>query len=172
MVSHACLLELSLSNLPGLGYNRHGNLRISTGPVQADIFAPQTFFHGFISTTSALRFFDIDINALALPVRRGPLIDPLDAASNIARLQFSLVERRWNAESPPMEMAVLRARLLKLMRAFPQFTCLNPAPAEVALEALFEAFPKVVSYHLGTSPVLASTELRARLSGHLRDGHE
>lgn len=165
MCSPAILERLRSEGFPGgsVGANRHGNVRITVSGYHIDVFSPDSFFGGFHSLEEALSNFDVNISALAWPLSGGPVIDPLKALPYLKRGEIELVQNRWIGEPEAMERAVLRARLLKLLRRFPYLRCMNSELAMPDVKKLFDEFPEIVKHHVGHQVHGAANELIARL---------
>lgn len=160
--SHADLNRVWSQGIEGfeISANRHGNVRLRRGVVSVDLFAPQTFFHGFDTLVGALSYFDIDLNAVACRIDgTGEIIDPLNAAENIRRRLFRAIPSRWFRVDEEEAQAVLLARMLKFWRKHPDFTCLNPEIVKFDIATVFQRHPLVLSHHLGGATDGAASEL-------------
>lgn len=117
--------------LDGLGVpfilNSHGNRRYRWNRLQLDVFEPRKFYDGFPTVESALGFFDLRINALAVHLGSGALLDPISGSEHIDRRSVGINWPRWSA-MPPAELAVL---LIRLARVLADVRALTVPPEDV-----------------------------------------
>lgn len=149
-----------------VGLNRHDNLRLVRMDLTIDLFAPETFYSGFGTLEATLRYFDINLNAVAWPLSgEGDVIDPLNAGLGILKRRFRLIEARWHSMKDDEDRTVLLARLLKLWRRIPDFVCENCGSIDFDVNLLFARYPGVLEHHLGAAaPEDMAAELRRRLA--------
>ncbi len=84
-----------------------------------DISEPSTFHKGFRSVSGALRYFDLRINALAVHLGTGCVLDPFGVLQRREQRDPGINWPRWN-EMPPVELAVLAVRLVRILEDTPQ----------------------------------------------------
>ncbi len=101
--------------------NSHGHHRYRWSSLQIDIFEPRHFFHGFDDADGALRFFDLKVNALALHVGTGRILDPFHVLADTPITDPSINWPRW-MRMQPLDRVVLAIRLVKVMHEAPLFT--------------------------------------------------
>jgi hypothetical protein len=89
--------------------------------LQIDLFEPRELFGGFEDVESALRFFDLKINALALHLRSGRVLDPFHIVSQKLITDPGIIWDRWTEMSPSNEV-ILAIRLAKIMQEMAQLT--------------------------------------------------
>jgi hypothetical protein len=89
--------------------------------LQIDLFQPREFFRGFEDVESALRFFDLKINALSLHLRSGRILDPFEMVSARPVTDPGINWSRW-MEMSPLHVVILAIRLAKIMHELPQLT--------------------------------------------------
>jgi tRNA nucleotidyltransferase/poly(A) polymerase len=112
----------SLSELAGaLGMlgrprvNRHGNLRyVLPDERHVDVIQTQQFYGGSRNVRRALRYFDASVNALAVPLGTGKILDPLGGARHLAEGRLVLPRARWVTTNPFEDVHVL-LRVLRLV---------------------------------------------------------
>jgi hypothetical protein len=169
VVSRSALDSLRRLRLPNVEVreNRHGNPRLVIAGMQVDVFAPQTFFKSFDSVEDVLAYCDVNINAIGLCLSNSEIYDPLNGLDALAARRCTLVEPRWHDHRSGPEAAVLRARLILLLRRYPLIVCTNPAVALTDCETIMLQSPAVVAKYLDCAPDAATVELR-RTVGHLR----
>jgi hypothetical protein len=89
--------------------------------LQIDLFQPREFFHGFQNVEAALQFFDLRINALALHICSGRILDPFDIVSARPILDPGIIWSTWIA-LPAFRVVILAIRLMKIMHELPGLT--------------------------------------------------
>lgn len=94
--------------------NSHGNPRYRWNRLQLDIFEPRNFFIGFPNVEAALSFFDLKINALAIHLGSGSLLDPIDGLSCLNQRRVGINWTRWQA-MPAEEIMILLIRLVRVL---------------------------------------------------------
>lgn len=94
--------------------NSHGNRRYRWNRLQLDVFEPRQFYSGFSTIETALAFFDLRINAIAVRLGSGSVLDPIGGMDHIGRRSVGINWARWNAMPPP-ELAVLLIRLARVL---------------------------------------------------------
>lgn len=98
--------------------NTQGHRRYRWNKLEIDILHPDSFFTGHDNVESALRAFDLEINALAFHIKSGVIIDPFGITNfstlNNPRINWSCWE---NAST--YQTAVLAIRLVKTMHENP-----------------------------------------------------
>lgn len=101
--------------------NRHGHHRYLWGGQQVDLFQPSEFFNGFPDVETALRFFDLEINALALHLGSRHIIDPFRVLDQPYPTNAGINWQRWR-EMAGIELAVLAIRFVRIMSESPALT--------------------------------------------------
>ena len=118
--------------------NSHGHHRYRWSSLQIDVFQPREFFHGFEDVETALGFFDLRINALALHLRSGCILDPFHLVSPTPVTDPGINWPRWTGMSP-LNVVVLAIRLAKIMHETPELT----VSALDALRLRTEVVPRI-----------------------------
>jgi hypothetical protein len=99
--------------------NRSHHRRYRFRAVQAEFFHPSSFYSGFANIHSAVAFFDLRINAVGVELGSGRVIDPFETvAIHPLPRDPGINWRRWSA-MPPIEVAVLALRLLRINAEIP-----------------------------------------------------
>jgi hypothetical protein len=101
--------------------NSQGLRRYRWGSLQIDLFQPREFFGGFVDVESALRFFDLRINALAMHFGSQRILDPFDVLSQGLGLDPGINWPQWTSISP-VHTVKLAIRLAKTMHEVPTLT--------------------------------------------------
>jgi len=107
---------------------RQRHRRYRCNGLQVDMFEPQEFYKGFQDVEGALRFFDLKINALALHLRSGRVVDPFQMLSEASIVDPGINWPRWS-EMAQLELTVLAIRLARIMQQTPKLT-LSTADAD------------------------------------------
>jgi dGTPase len=108
--------------------NSHGHRRYRWNALQIDVFQPRQFFRGFDGVEGVLRFFDLKVNALALHLGSGGILDPFQMLSQPRISDPGINWLRWT-EMSPLDVVVLAIRLAKVMNEAPRFT-VSPLDAD------------------------------------------
>jgi hypothetical protein len=103
------------------GVNSQGLRRYKWGSVQIDMFQPREFFSGFEDVESALRFFDLRINALALHFSTQRILDPFAVIPMGAANDPGINWPQWTSVGA-LHTVKLAIRLAKLMYEVPSLT--------------------------------------------------
>ena len=101
--------------------NSHGHHRYRWNALQIDIFEPSRSLTGFNSAEDALQFFDLKVNALALHVGSGRILDPFRVLVEIPMTDPGINWPRWT-RMQPLDLVVLAIRLVKVMYEAPLFS--------------------------------------------------
>lgn len=87
--------------------------------LEIDLFQPRDFFSGFDRVDSAVRFFDLRINALSVHWRTGVISDPFHIVSSTPVVNPGINWGRWS-QMPESHVVVLAIRLAKIMHETPR----------------------------------------------------
>jgi hypothetical protein len=93
--------------------NRSGHHRYQWDGLQVELFPPATFYSGFADVESAVRYFDLRVNALALHAGSRSIIDPF-RISRQKPTDPGINWRRWEV-MPDLEITILAIRFLRIM---------------------------------------------------------
>ena len=110
---HRAYKALELLGVP-FELNSHGNPRYRWNRLQLDVFEPKNFFSGFSTVQDALGFFDLRINALAIHLGSGALLDPIKGFECLDQSRVGINWPRWDA-MPSEEIMVLLIRLVRVL---------------------------------------------------------
>lgn len=127
----AALLDLNVPFV--LNSNHHRRYR--WGSLQIDIFQPREFFCGFDDIEEAVRFFDLKVNALALHLGSGCILDPFRILSQEELSDPGINWPRWS-EMSSLNVVVLAIRLAKVMHETPTFIIPPPDADRLRCEVL------------------------------------
>jgi len=100
-------------------FNSQQHRRYFWNRLQIDIFEPKDFFIGFPDVEQAVAYFDLRMNALALHVGSGRIIDPLDGLRYIENRNPGIHWKRW-IDAKPEHLLVLLIRLARLLYDNPE----------------------------------------------------
>jgi hypothetical protein len=116
--------------------NTHRHRRYRWGVLQIDVFEPGTFLRGFATVEEALAYFDLRVNALAVHLGSGRVLDPLDGvACLVADRNPGINWPRWTT-TDPCDLVVLAIRLVRLLSNLPQLTVQRRDREQLLLEIL------------------------------------
>jgi hypothetical protein len=104
--------------------NRSGHHRYQWNAQQIDLFEPREFYRGFDNVEGALRYFDLKINAIALHIGTGCIVDPFGILSQVEPLDPGINWFRWQ-EMLSVELNILAIRLVKIMYETPNLAILE-----------------------------------------------
>lgn len=130
--------DRATSSLDALGVpfvlNSQGLRKYRWGSLEIDLFQPREFFRGFPDVESAVSYFDLRINALAMHLGSGRIIDPF----NILATPVSDPGINWPqwAETSPAHAVHLAIRLAKVMYETPDLTISSQDGAKLRREIL------------------------------------
>lgn len=96
--------------------NRHGNFRFYLpGGQTIDVIEPRRFYRSFLNARDALSFFDLSVNAVAVEIGSGDVLDPLGGINDCFNRTVTLPPARWTSMSD-FETVHLLMRLLRYVR--------------------------------------------------------
>ncbi len=102
--------------------NRTLHRKYQWNGLRVELFQPSTFYRGFPDVTSAIHYFDLRVNALALHVGSRRIIDPFGIVSSPTRIADPGINwPRW-ADMPSLEVAVLAIRFMRIMYEHSELT--------------------------------------------------
>ena len=123
-------LDLMIPNEDFRSYSKFGELglalttnsqkhrRYRWNRLSIDIFSPNTFYQGFETVLSALEFFDLKINSVAIHYKTKTIICANDFNENFAKSEVGINTLRWNL-SNDIDLLVLVIRLIRILYDFP-----------------------------------------------------
>lgn len=135
----------------------------------ADIFSPQSFREGCESAEEMLRWFDLSVNAIGIPLDPSRTrLDPVGGAADARARCVTLTERRWAASSD-RDTVHLTMRLVELANRVPDLMVRSIAPLE-RCGSLLEHLPdwEPVQECHGLSRGEAIALLRSLVASHPR----
>ena len=133
----------------------------------ADIFSPSSFKAGCESAEEMLRWFDLSVNAVGIPLDPSRTeLDPVGGVADACSRRVALIERRW-AEANDRDAVHLAMRLAELAYRVPGLTVRSGAPLERCLplvETLPDWRPVQACHRMGRDEAVSL--LRALLAPH------
>jgi hypothetical protein len=133
--SATLLHELSAYGLVERRAEDAGTVSLPNGR-KVDIFSPSSFHPSCVSVEEMLRWFDLNVNAIAVPIGSyGMVINPVDGVHDACAGSTTLAEGRWGS-ADSREAVHLMLRLAELAIRLPSLTINNPDVLEARLNEL------------------------------------
>jgi hypothetical protein len=97
--------------------NRHGNRRYFLSDYTIDVMQPRSFYNAFCTVEEALAYFDLSVNALAVRVRDGRLLNPIGGLQDLQQHTLRPNNKRW-CEANDFEFVHLMLRTVRYVSRY------------------------------------------------------